>query len=134
MSIPIFLPPVVYTPSLMLRSPISVKELCDRAKIPCRASGAWVERKVEIVRAPKLAVFAEPGDWGSIRIEAPVSGRQQRARLALAVLAYGLNDLVAKQSLQGQQWVKLRPPRGRPRSKKPLSTRDRQRRFREKWH
>ena len=134
MSIPLFFPPVSYlkkiplAPSLALRT--TLRELCQHAGIQCKASGGWTDRAVEIVCADEIRIFAEPGDWGKVRIELPDSDIQQQARLALATLAYGMHDLVAKQSLQGAKWRKLGPPRGRPRSSRALSVKERQRKFR----
>lgn len=132
MSIPLFFPAVTYVRRLSLARPITLRQLCRCAGVVCRASGPWTERKIEIVRGKTLGFVAEPGDWGALRIQTPTTGVRQRSRLALAVLAYGMHDLVAKQSLLSHPWRRLRPPRGRPRRKRPLSACERQRRFRKK--
>jgi len=132
MSIPLFFPAVKYLPNLVLRDSITIKELCAHAGITCRASGSWTSRKVEIVHADSLSVIAEPGDWGNVIIQMPLHERQQRARLALAVLAYGMHDLVAKQSVAGLAIMRLGPPKGRRKAARAMSVAERQRRFRER--
>ncbi len=132
MSTPLFIPAVTYVRKLALERPITLRQLCRRAGIICRASGPWTERKVEIVRGETLRIFAEPGDWGALQIQTPVTGTRTRARLALEILAYGVHDLVARQSLLAHEGPGLRPPRGRPRKAHALNARERQRRFREK--
>lgn len=132
MSIPLFFPAVAYVQKLVLKRPKNLRQICRSAGVVCKASGPWTERKVEMVRGKALRILAEPGDWSALQIETSVSGTKQQAQLALAVLAYGMNDLVAKQSLVGQEWQRLRPPRGRPRKERALSARERQRRFRKR--
>ena len=131
MSIPLFFAPVKYVRELFLSAPLTLMELCQQAGITCKASGAWTDRRIELIRNDKLEVFAEPGDWGSVRIKTPDCDEQQQARLALAILAYGMHDLVAKQGVVGCKWLRLGPPRGRPRKRRALSVKERQRRFRE---
>ena len=132
MSIPLFFPPATFVPQLLLSTPVSIKALCELAGIECRASGAWTGREIETIEGGKLRVTAEPGDWGRVRIEIPKGDPQKQALLALAVLAYGMHDLVAKQSLLGNKLISVAPPRGRPRKARPLSGSERQRRFRER--
>ena len=132
MSIPFFYPPVIYVRELSQKTPFTIRQLCQQAGIVCKASGSWADRLVEIVRGKDIKIVAEPGDWGKIRIEMQNDQRMQQARLALAVLAYGMHDLVAKQSISGHDWANLAPPRGRPKKARALSVSERQRRFREK--
>lgn len=92
-------------------------------------------RKLEIAAGKKTRIVAEPGDWGKLRVELAAAensenDEQQRSRIALAALAYGLHDQVAKQSIRGENWAKVKAPVGRPRSGKALSNVVRQRRFR----
>lgn len=132
MSIPLFYPAANFVPTLALTAPVSIEQLCNQAGIKCKASGAWTGRQIELAPGAELKITAEPGDWGKVKLEIPPSEPQHEALLALAVLAYGLHDLVAKQSLSGNTRVALAPPRGRPKKARALSTSERQRRFREK--
>lgn len=132
MTIPFFLPIPYYVKSLKLRSPMTLKALCDRAGVCCAATGAWTDRLVEITPSPLYRIIAEPGDWGSVRIELPKGIPLEQARRALAIMAYAMHDLVAKQSLHGVTWMEIRPPVGRPKSPNTMSNAERQRRFRAK--
>lgn len=131
MSIPLFFPSVRYVPRLAL-SPYAttLRALCGAAGVACKASGAWTERIVDVIEADTLRIVAEPGDEAPVQICVPQSEGRKRARLALAAMAYRLHDLVAKQSIRGEPWTRIAPPRGRIRSGTALSTRERQRRFR----
>ena len=131
MSTPLFFPPAVYVPKLFLKTPIPLRAVCELAGTKCRASGAWTERQIEILTGESIKILAEPGDWGSVRIEVPPSSPQSQARIALAALAYGMHDLVAKQSMANASWNSLKPQQGRPRSGCALSGAERQRRFRQ---
>ena len=94
----------------------------------CRASGRWAERRVAIDRGPELAIVTEPGDAGLVRVRVPASlTPRQAARWALSALAYGLMDLVARESIRGADWAKPAPPRGRPATGTASSNRERQR-------
>ena len=131
MSIPLFFPPVRYVPRLTL-SPraTTLRALCESAGVICKASGAWTERVVDVIEAGALGITAQPGDEAPVQISVPKGGRRERARLALAAMAYGLHDLVAKQSIRGEPWTCIALPRGRIPSGAALSSRERQRRFR----
>ncbi|MCB9707220.1 MAG: hypothetical protein H6714_00315 [Myxococcales bacterium] len=125
------MPAPLYVAHLRQHSSESVRALCVLAGVPCKATGAWAERQIEITAAEKLCIVAEPGATGSVRISMKRRSARQDARTALAVLAYGLHDLVAKQSVKGQSWTRVKPPPGRPKlGRRPLSNAERQRRFR----
>jgi hypothetical protein len=130
MSTPIFYP----TPRIVQRvdtsGAMTLRELLSLAGAPCRASGRWTERLVRI--APGIAgIEREPGDWGAVRIgvHAGLSTRDA-ARYAAAAMAYGLMDLVARESLRGQPWARPAPARGRPRTGTAMTNRERQRLYR----
>lgn len=75
----------------------------------------------------------EPGNYGKVKIIASFPrDKRKKARLALYILAYGLFDLVARESIRGSPWAKINPPAGRPRIAKAMSNAERQRRFRQK--
>jgi len=130
MSILLFPPNISYKKQLFCSHARSIKQLCEQAGITCKASGKWVARQVEIIPGAEPQVSAEPGDWGKVQITLPAKySLKKRARLALAILAYRFHDLVAKQSIKDHDWARITPPPGRPRSKKALSNRERQRLF-----
>ena len=127
----IYFPPVNYLKHLELGGAKAISELASIAGIALRATGPWTERKVDITLGPELRIEAEPGDWGAVRItQTEKLTEVQQARLALIVLAYGLYDLVAKETIRGASWSRPTPPRGRPRRGRPQSSRERQRAFR----
>jgi len=131
MSTPLFFPSPRYRRSLPTAGAVSVRELCALAGVPCRASGGWTERPVVVVRADAYAIEAQPGGWGAVRILVPRSlGRGEVHRHALAALAFGLMDPVARQSIRGQPWARPAMPRGRPATGTARSSRERQRTFR----
>jgi len=128
----LFIPPAIYRPKVRLKHPLSLKQLCENAQVRCRASGAWVERKIEIVSAEALQVIAEPGSWGNVRIMVPHGSYPNRFVLALNILAYGLHDLVARESIRGTALSIVKPDRGRPRRGSAKSNRQRQRELRQR--
>lgn len=132
MSIPLFFPPVTYVRALELGSPMTLRELCKAAGTSCRASGAWTERQVEVVRGKTETITAEPGMGGRVRIVVGEKRQKERARFGLAAMAYALHDLVAKASISKAPWARIPEPRGRPKSGLALTSRERQRRFRAK--
>ncbi|MFN3566675.1 MAG: hypothetical protein ACK4V1_11910 [Burkholderiaceae bacterium] len=132
MAIELFLPLPRFVPALSRARALTLREVCERAGVPCRASGAWTQRPIRILaRGNGLSVVAEPGSWGAVQIEVP-RGTSERtaARLALGILAYGLLDRVARESIRGAPWAKPPAPRGRPRTGTALNVRERQRRLR----
>lgn len=132
MSILLFHPPPTYLNSLKLNKFYTITDLCKRLNIPCKASGEWTERKVEIRYGSDLIIEAEPGDWGAVRITMEKSNKRQEAQTALLVLAYGIHDLVAKESIKKLPWSRIPVPRGRIKTGKALTNSERQRLFRER--
>jgi hypothetical protein len=135
MSTALLYPPPEIVASLQAKGALSLRALCALAGVPCRASGAWTERKVRLVRGTGLRIRKEPGDEGMVEIALPdVAGVRSTtaARAALGVLAYGLMDLVARESVRHADWARPAPPRGRPKTGLALPNRERQRRFRER--
>jgi len=127
-----FIPPPTYQQAVALNEPLTIEQLCERAQVRCRASGAWTLRMLEVVSGPTLRIVAEPGPWGNVRIEIPPQDAPNKYSLALNALAYGLHDLVARESIKGTAAGAVTPPRGRPRRGSPKSNRQRQRDFRRK--
>jgi len=69
----------------------------------------------------------EAGDWGAVRIGVPsrVAPRAM-ARYACLAMAYGLMDIVARESVRGLPWTRPAAPRGRPRSGTAMTNAQRQ--------
>lgn len=127
-----FIPPPVYKDNLRLVTPITIRELCALAKVPCKASGVWTERLIEVARGEFLRILAEPGSWGKVRIEVPHRKGADVFAVALNVLAYGLHDLVARESIKGTYLSSVKPRPGRPKLGSQRTTRQRQRDFRKR--
>lgn len=130
MTIPLFTPPIQYRAHLDLRSPMTLRDLCTLAEVHCRASGPWTCRQVDLLEGEHLAIFATPGDTGNVQLVLPAGDPRERARLALGLMAYGMHDLVAKESIKNQPWTGIPLPKGRPRQPRALSNAERQQRYR----
>lgn len=129
--IPLFFPRIRYVSRLAVSSSATtLRELCESAGVSCKASGAWTERVVDLIEAERLQITAEPSDWSVVQIALPLADPRKAARIALAVMAYALHDLVAKQSIMGAPWARIAAPRGRSFSGTALSTVERQRLYR----
>ena len=127
MSTPLFFPAPRVLERVEVRGAVPLRELLATAGVPCRASGPWTERLVRVVPGAE-GTEKEPGDWAPVRIGVPANlSRRDAARYAVAVLAYGLMDLVARESIRGQPWARPSAPRGRPRTGTASSNRERQR-------
>ncbi len=131
MGTPLFFPPPVYVGHLDAKGAVTLSDLCRRAGVACKASGAWTERPVIVYGGSGYRIEAEPGGYGVVRIQVPVRlGEVGRARHALAVMAYSLMDGVAREVVRGAAWAKPAKSVGRPRGDRVLSGKERQRRYR----
>lgn len=131
----LFFPPPQYVPTLQTKTSVTLKTLCDWADIPCRASGAWTERPISWDRGHALAIVAEPGPIGAVHVVLPGQkdvSLQTVARELLVILAYGLFDGVARESVRGVSWARQLAPRGRPRQMRAKSAAERQRAWRDR--
>ena len=137
MSLPLFFPHQKYVPSLPSAGAAPLHALCSQAGVPCKASGRWINRPVAIYfdkAHPNGYIWAEP-QGGAVRIAVAhdyASSPQKMARYGLGAMAFALFDLVSRESIRGCEWSNIAPPRGRPHAAKPLSTKERQRIFRER--
>jgi hypothetical protein len=127
-----FIPPPSYQDNVKVSRPHTIQQLCALAHIPCRATGRWTSRLIDVVAGEQLRIIAEPGSWGAVRIEVPRRDFKDRFKIAINVLAYGLHDLVARESIRGTPLSVVAPARGRPRRGAPRSNRQRQRDYRER--
>ena len=135
MALPLRFPHVKYVPRLARDGATPLDELCNRAEARCEAVGAWTKRPVVIVEAGAAEpwIRAEPGDWGAVEIGVPpISNELRRARWVLGALAFSaLFDQVARATVAGKEWARIEKPRGpSPKLRRPLSTTERQQRFR----
>jgi hypothetical protein len=131
MATPLFFSPPRLVERVDARAARSLRELLAVAGAPCRASGRWTERRVRIVPGAAGVIEKEPGDWSPVRIGVPAGlSARDAARYAVAAMAYGLMDLVARESIRGQPWARPAPPRGRPATGTAMSNRERQRTYR----
>jgi hypothetical protein len=85
-----------------------------------------------VVEGDELRICAEPGPWGKVKIEVPSSKEARRFAIALEALAYGLHDVVARESIRGSHISSVRPRMGRPKKGSQRSNRQRQRDYRER--
>lgn len=127
-----FFPPAKIVSQLNDVGTRTIRELCSLAEIPCRASGRWTERKVMIKEGDNLEIEREPGSGGTVKIKLKTKSRKDAARKALIVMAYGVNDPVARASLAGLEWTRISNPMGRPQTGKALTTAERQSLFRQR--
>ena len=135
MALPLRFPHVKYVPRLAGDGAIALEELCNRAEARCAAVGVWTKRPVIVVDAGVADpwIRAEPGDWGAVEIGVPTMVSEiRRARWALGALAFSaLFDQVARATIAGKEWACIEKPRGpSPQPRRPLSTAERQQRFR----
>lgn len=131
MGTPLFFPPPVYVAHLDAKGAVALSDLCRHAGVACKASGAWTERPVCVYGGSGYRIEAEPGGYGVVRIQVPAQlGEVERARHALAAMAYSLMDGVAREVVRGAAWAKPAKPVGRPRGGQALSGQARQRRYR----
>ena len=130
MSIPLFYPVAKIVAKIDCSNAISLKEVCAAAGVSCRASGDWTERSVVIEQGqPGIGIVVEPGYKGAVLIGLPQMSEKSAARIALGALAYGLMDLVARESIRGASWARLSAPPGRPKKLGAKSNSQRQRNF-----
>lgn len=98
-----------YTPQVEYPTAVSIQTLCDWAGIDCRASGGGVNRKVSWDHGDALAIVADPGPMGAVRVTLTLpihAHRQAVARQLLLAMAYGLFDGVARASVKGIDWAR----------------------------
>ncbi len=110
----------------------SLRAWCDAAGVVCRASGAWVERRVIGMPSIEPAIRRVPLN-GAVEIGVPAhhaKSRQSIARYVLGAMAFAIFDHVARETIRGREWSKIEAPRGRRKSGVAQSNRLRQANFR----
>jgi len=128
--LPAILPKVAIMAQVPRGAETTVSALCDDAGIECRVTGPSAERCVFLRRAAVPEASREPGSLGCVSIGLPESDKKASAILALGILAYGVFDYAARESLCGRPESRLALPLGRPRKAKSLTGAERQRRWR----
>jgi hypothetical protein len=121
-----------FVPKLGKARSIGLDELCAQAGVPCRATGRFAHRPVQLLMGDAGAIEAEAGGWGAVRITVPPKYSEAAARYALGAMAYALCDVVARESIRGQPWAKPQTPPGRKKTGTALTSLERQRRFQAK--
>lgn len=131
MSIPLYFPIPRYVARLASGSSYRpLRYWCEVAGVRCKASGAWVERPVQVLAGP-VAIIAEASPGNRVAIRGPRNAdRVSLARYALGALAYALMDGVARESIRGADWARPAARVGRPRTGRARNARERQRLFR----
>lgn len=103
--LPFFMPIVRYVKSLPepgeTGEKITLAHLCRLAGVACRASGAWTQREITLIESDQVCVMAKPHQ-GPVAIFLPMN--EDRYRIALAVMAYSVHDLVARKSIRHAPW------------------------------
>lgn len=110
---PLFFAPARYVPLVHMDEACvrSIRKWCDIAGIDCKASGAWVERRVGWMETPEMTLTAQPGYVGDVLIGVPSRvvkhGEKEIARYVLQVMAYSeLFDGVVRESVRGVTWAR----------------------------
>lgn len=109
---------------------ITLSSLCDLAEVACRVSGISAERSIFVAAAPEMRIIRQPGALSAVWLGVPPGTGKRRALLALGMLAYGEHDYGARETLRGLPESQASAGPGRPRSRKPLTGAERQRRHR----
>lgn len=132
MTLPAFFPNVQYKARLSNEGAIPLIDLCKMAGVECLATGAWTKKPIVLTKGDAAEILSEPGDWGVVQITTPNSlSQRDQARWALGALAYVLFNGVARASIAGLPWTKIREPRGRkPSNCRALSSSERQNKYR----
>jgi hypothetical protein len=107
---------------------LSIRKLCEQAGIPCRVTGQAAERQVVIRETEQngLIVSRATGEFGSVC----VSTNNLDPLFVLGVLAYGVNDYAARETVCGRGLFCVQKTLGRPRTGRALLESERKRKAR----
>jgi len=128
--IPAMFPPASIAVTIPRGQTHTIETLCRQAGIECRVTGPSASRVIYLRRTPRLEIHRKPGLMGPVSVGSPEKKPRERAVLALAVLAYVVFDYAARESVRGWSEMRVSLPLGRPRSPRPMTGAERQRRWR----
>jgi hypothetical protein len=132
MGLPVFIDPPEISLVLPEGEPVTFQALCDLAKVKCKVSGISTHRPLRIALARELCSVRLPGQLSPVWLGIPRGAPRRRALLALGVLAYGVFDYAARETLRGLPESRASAGPGRPRKTRPLTVAERQSRHRER--
>ncbi len=107
---------------------LSIRLLCEQSGIPCRVTGPASERRVVVKELEQndLTVSKAPGEFGTVC----VSTNNPDPLFVLGVLAYGVNDYAARETVCGRGLFGVQKALGRPRTGRALLESERKRKAR----
>jgi hypothetical protein len=129
-SLPVFFPACDVVAVLPPGERLTLRALCERAGLACRVSGPPARRRVRLADGPALRALRKPGPLSDVWLAVPRGDPKKRALQALGLLAYGVLDYGARETLRGLPIACPSPGPGRPASGRALSSAERQRRHR----
>ncbi len=132
MTLPVFFPPSEYASVLPRGQRMTLRDLCARAGVRCRVTGPPAQRPLRLARSGHLRALCTPGPLSEVWLAVPAGNARSRALLALGLLAYGVFDYGARESLRGLDVSRPSPGPGRPSTGTALSSTERQRRYRQR--
>lgn len=110
--LPLYFPRVEYTQSLQPEGAekLSLKEVCERAGVACRASGKWVNRPIFLSFDQHNEKILAEGthSYHAVHIVCKHRDPVEQAKWALGALAYStLFDGVARASIKCAHWKNI---------------------------
>jgi hypothetical protein len=132
MGIPVFIPQPLVALTLPDGEDVTFCLLCELAGVRSRVTGLSTGRPLRISPAANLSAVKLPGALSPVWLGVPAGTPRRRALLALGLLAYGVFDYAARETLRGLQVSRACADPGRPSSGRALSPAERQRRHRQK--
>jgi len=130
MGLPAFIPQPQVSLALPEGADVTLGELCAAAGVRCRVTGISASRPLKIAPARELSAVRLPGQLSPVWLGVPDGPPERRAMLALGLLAYGVFDYAARETLRGIPKSRAVAEPGRPRTGRALTSAERQRRHR----
>lgn len=132
MGLPVFFPQPSIVRTLPPGVDVSFRALCESAGVACKVTGISARRPIKIADSRELMAARLPGSLSPVWLGVPPSSPRRRALLALGLLAYGVFDYAARETLRGLPESRATAGSGRPREGRALTGAERQRRHRQK--
>jgi len=130
MGLPVFFPEPEINLTLPAGKRTTLKGLCVLAGVECRVTGLGAERTIFMASSQRMQIVRRPGALSDIWLGVPPGTTKRRSLLALGMLAYGIFDYGARETLRGLPESRATLGAGRPRSPRALTNVERQRRYR----